>query len=222
VTRWVGALLRRYAAGQAAAVAPYVVGHRVLDLGAAEHWVAATLAARTRRATWVCGVDVGAHRRARGPYVVYDGARLPFGEHAFDTTLALLTLHHCRTPETVLDEALRVTRRRLIVIESVWRTPVERFWLRALDGRVNRFRHDGRMAPALNVRRPEQWRALFESRGLTIAHERWLGSAWERLVHHPLLFALDVTASAAAEIGGAVVGLTARDEAAAPGPARSG
>jgi hypothetical protein len=78
------------------------------------------------------------------------------------------------------------------VTESVYRTRRERFWLALLDGRVNAFRHDGRMAPALDVRRPDEWRALFETRGLRVVATRWLGGALERLVHHPLLFALDV------------------------------
>lgn len=224
--RWVGALLRRYAAGEAAAVAPYVVGRRLLDLGAAENWVAAALRAtghgQARSAMWVCGVDVGAHRRAWGPYVVADGARLPFRDHAFDTTLVLLTLHHCPTPEAVLDEALRVTRCRLIVTESVWRTSAERFWLTTLDGRVNHLRHDGRMASALNVRRAEQWRNLFHSRSLTIAHEQWLGSRWERLVHHPLLFVLDVPGSMRVEVDEAVaLDITTLDDPGAPSPAGS-
>ncbi len=189
---WVCALLRRYAAAEAAAVGPHIAGRRVLDLGAAENWVATALGANA--AVWACGADVGAHRRAGGPYVVYDGAPLPFGDGAFDTTLVLLTLHHCERPDEVLDEAVRVTRRRLIVTESVWRTRTERFWLTVLDRPVNRFRHGGGMAPARHVRRPEQWRDLFRRRGLTITHERWLGGWFERLAHHPLLFVLDVGA----------------------------
>lgn len=69
----------------------------------------------------VCSVDVGAFRRAAGTYVVYDGVRLPFADRVFDTTLVLLTLHHCAAPAVVLDEAIRVTRRRLVVTESVYR-----------------------------------------------------------------------------------------------------
>src|SRR5262245_27274798 len=191
---WADALLRRYASGEAAAVAPHVRGRRVLDLGAAEGWVAAALGATT--SVWACGADVGPHRRAPGAYVVYDGARLPFGAGVFDTTLALLPLHHWPAPGTVLAEAVRVTRQRLIVTESVWRTRLERFWLVTLDGRLNGLRHEGRMAPAVSVRRPEQWRELFRSRGLTIAHEQWLGSRCERLVHHPLLVVLDVPGAA--------------------------
>ena len=183
-------LLMRYARGQAAAVADFVVGSRMLDLGAAEAYVPAVLSART--GTWTCGVDIGVYRRVSVPYVVYDGCRLPFRDAAFDTTLLLLTLHHCEAPEVVLDEAIRVTRQRLVVTESVYRTSRERFWLDLLDGRVNRFRHEGAMRPALHVRRPEEWRRLFETRALSIVATRCLGSAVERLVHHPVLWALDV------------------------------
>ena len=183
-------LIMRYARGEVAAVADFIVGSRVLDLGAAEAYVPAALSART--GAWACGVDIGVYRRVRVPYAVYDGRRLPFRDATFDTTLLLLTLHHCDAPEAVLDEAIRVTRRRLVVTESVYRTPVERFWLDLLDGRVNRFRHEGAMRPALHVRRPEEWRRLFETRALSVVATRWLGSAVERLVHHPVLWALEV------------------------------
>ncbi|MGH7278543.1 MAG: class I SAM-dependent methyltransferase, partial [Candidatus Rokuibacteriota bacterium] len=118
------AFLRRYARRQAATVAPFVVGRRILDLGAGEAYVAAALAPR-----WTCAVDVGPFRRAPGRYVVYDGGRLPFPDGAFDTTLLLLVLHHCADADAVLDEACRVTRRRVIVTESVYRNRRERFWL---------------------------------------------------------------------------------------------
>jgi len=86
---------------------------------------------------------------------------------------------------------VRVTRRRLLVVESVYRDCLERFWLDVLDGRLNRYRHDGRMTVPLVFRRPEDWRALFESRGLRVVATEWLGSRLERLVHHPLLFVVN-------------------------------
>jgi SAM-dependent methyltransferase len=181
-------LLRRYARGEAADVQPFVIGPRVLDLGAGEGWVTAVLAERGLAA---CGADVGPFARAAVPYVVYDGRRLPFRDGAFETTLLLLTLHHCDEPETVLDEAVRVTRARLIVTESAVRNRLDRFWLEALDGRFNRLRHGGRMPRPLGFRRAEQWAALFAARGLTPRQTRWLGGRLERLVHHPCMFVLD-------------------------------
>jgi SAM-dependent methyltransferase len=184
------ALLRRYARGQARDVAPWIVGERVLDLGAGEGHVTAALGRRG-----VYAVDVGCFRRAAVPYAVYDGRRLPFADAAFDTTLVLLTLHHCEPAEAVLDEAIRVTRARLVVTESVYRNTRELFWLRALDGRVNRLRHGGRMRVPLAFRSPEGWESLFAARGLRPVARRWLGTPWERLLHHPCLWALDRTAS---------------------------
>ena len=187
--RLVAAFLRRYARTEAKVVAPWIVGRRVLDLGAGEGWVAAAL--RPRGLHWVCSVDVGSFRRVPGPYVAYDGRRLPFRDDCFDTTLVLLALHHCAAPEAVLDEALRVTSHRLLIIESVYRNCLERFWLDHLDGALNGWRHGGAMAVPLVFRPPAGWEALFASRGLTPVATRWLGSWAERLVHHPLLYVLD-------------------------------
>ncbi len=182
--------LRWYARGQAAAVAPFAVGSRLLDFGAGEGYVAPALI--RLRGGWACSCDVGPFRRAPGPYVVYDGARLPFRDHAFDTTILLLTLHHCDDAGRVLDEAWRVTRHRLVVTESVVRNRLDRFWLDLLDGRVNARRHGGAMNVPLAFRSPEGWRDLFVSRGLRLVETRALGSWWESLVHHPVLFALDI------------------------------
>jgi SAM-dependent methyltransferase len=184
----VDAFLRRYAAGEADDVRPFIVGRRVLDLGAGEGWVGAALA---RHGLATCGVDVGPFARVERPYVVYDGARLPFASSTFDTTLLLLTLHHCAEPETVLDEAIRVTRCRLIVTESVVRNRADLFWLDLLDGRFNRLRHGGRMPAPVRFACVERWHALFASRGLVPVATRWLGGRLERLVHHPVAFVLD-------------------------------
>jgi SAM-dependent methyltransferase len=187
--RAVETLLRRYALQEAGDVAPFVVGHRVLDLGAGEGWVTVALA---RRGWSTCGADVGPFARVAGPYVVYDGTRLPFRDATFDTTLLLLTLHHCERPETVLDEALRVTRARLIVTESIVRNRLDRFWLDLLDGPFNRLRHGGRMPTPLGFRRVEEWQRLFASRRLKLIATLWLGGRLERLIHHPRLFVLNV------------------------------
>ena len=186
--RALDALLRRYALGEAADVLPFVVGSRVLDLGAGEGWVTAALGAHGLA---TCGADVGPFARVAVPYVVYDGTRLPFGDASLETTLLLLTLHHCEKPERVLDEAIRVTRIRLIVTESVVRNRRDRFWLDLLDGRFNRLRHEGRMPVPLGFRRAEEWEQLFASRGLALRATRWLGGRLERLIHHPRMFVLD-------------------------------
>jgi SAM-dependent methyltransferase len=142
--------------------------------------------------TGAVAVDVGPFRRApRIPYVVYDGWRLPFRDGAFDTTLMLLMLHHCERPDAVIAEAVRVTRERVLVTESVYRNRVDLWWLRRLDRPLNRLRHGGSMPGPRGFRRAEEWLEWFAEQGLAARETRWLGSRWERLVHHPVLFVLE-------------------------------
>src|SRR5262245_29442699 len=172
--RLLQAFLRRYARGEARVLAPHVIGPRLLDLGAGEGWVGEAVRALTP--AWTCAADVGPFQLANGPYAIYDGTRLPFGQDTFDTTLISLVLHHCERPEAVVAEAVRVTRARLLVLESVYRSRLERFWLDVLDRQLNRHRHDGRMSVPLAFRSPEEWQTLFESHGLRVVARQWLGS----------------------------------------------
>ena len=187
------ALLRRYADSEAEAIAPFLVGKHLLDLGAGEGYVTAALQRLTD--LWVCAVDIGPYQRITAPYLIYDGTRLPFHDASFDTTLISLALHHCADPEAVLDEALRVTATRLIILESVYRNRIERFCLERLDDWLSRYRHGGEMHPALAFKRVDEWQRIFTARSLEIVDWRWLGSRWERLVHQPVLFVLEKPAA---------------------------
>jgi SAM-dependent methyltransferase len=189
IARLLQALLRRYAEFEAEAIAPFVVGKRLLDLGAGEGYVTAALQRRTD--IWACAVDIGLYQRVPVPYLIYDGTRLPFHDTTFDTTLISLALHHCADPEAVLDEALRVTSVRLIILESVYRHRWGRFCLERLDGWLNRYRHGGEMHPALAFKRIDEWQRIFAGRCLETVDRRWLGLRWARLVHQPALFILE-------------------------------
>jgi SAM-dependent methyltransferase len=192
IARLLQVFLRRYAESEADAIAPFLVGSRLLDIGAGEGYVAAAL--RQRTGIWTCAVDVGPYQRTPWPYLIYDGARLPFRDATFATTLISLALHHCVEPERVLDEAVRVTRSRLIILESVYRNRWERFCLERLDDWLNRYRHNGDMHVLLAFKGPQEWQQLFDMRHLRTVERRWLGSWWERLVHRPLLFVLEKAA----------------------------
>lgn len=198
IARLLQALLRRYADSEAEAIAPLLVGKRLLDLGAGEGYVAAAL--RRRTDLWACAVDIGPYQRVPVPYLIYDGTRLPFHDATFDTTLISLALHHCADPEAVLDEALRITTTRLIILESVYRNRCERFCLERLDDWVSRYRHGGDMHPALAFKRVDEWQRIFAARSLETVDRRWLGSRWERLVHQPALFVLEKPGSPGAAV----------------------
>jgi len=64
------------------------------------------------------------------PVVRAMAERLPFADHSFDASLAILTIHHWRDQSGGLGEMLRVARRRVVIL--TWDITVgASFWLTA-------------------------------------------------------------------------------------------
>lgn len=52
------------------------------------------------------------------PLKIYGGGRIPFVDKAFDVSLLLYTLHHAISPQSLLVESARVTRKNIVIIEE--------------------------------------------------------------------------------------------------------
>lgn len=96
--------------------------------------------------------------------VVYDGKKLPFADGEFDTSLIITVLHHTPDPEAILDEALRVTSRRLVIMEDIYRNPVQKHLTFFMDSLVN-LEFEGH--PHTN-KDDAGWRELFARKGLRV------------------------------------------------------
>lgn len=168
-------------------IRPYVVGPRVLDIGAAEGWVGELLSAR--EAYKVQLLDVANLNRTQLPLRVYNGLDVPFPDRSFDTALLMLTLHHCKAPDHTLDEAVRVTRKRLIVTESTFRHEPGRWLLMRMDRAFNAWRSRNLIpeAEALRFRTVSEWRRAFRERDLVLRLQRDLSCG----LHRHVLFVLD-------------------------------
>jgi SAM-dependent methyltransferase len=144
---------------------------RVLDIGSGEGLLADAL---LRRKVDVAMVDVV--DKAMLPHVapvVYDGVTLPWPDNTFDVALLITVLHHIPQPEHTLREAMRVAK-RIIVIEDVFRTPLEKRFTLLADSWVN---WEWRGHPHSN-RSDAEWRQTFTGLGLRVtAHDEqihWL------------------------------------------------
>ncbi|MCB9664545.1 MAG: class I SAM-dependent methyltransferase [Alphaproteobacteria bacterium] len=98
--------------------------------------------------------------------LVYDGRRLPLPDASVDTVLLVTVLHHAPDPDAVLREAVRVARRRLVVMEDVWTNPVQRWLTLRVDALVNL---ELRGHPHTN-RDEAGWAATFARLGLEVRH----------------------------------------------------
>jgi SAM-dependent methyltransferase len=137
---------------------------RVLDVGAGDGLVAATLAEQ-RPDLQVSAVDVLVRAGTRVPVERFDGKVLPHADRSFDATILVDVLHHSDQPEELLREAARASRGLVIVKDHVLEGALAGPTLRFMD-RVGNRRHD--VALPHNYLRRDQWQAAFARLGLHV------------------------------------------------------
>jgi alpha-1,6-mannosyltransferase len=98
--------------------------------------------------------------------IIYDGENLPFIDGTFDTSMLITMLHHTPDPEAVLREALRVTRKRLVIMEDIYSNPVQRELTYFTDSLVN-LEFEGH--PHTN-KTDAEWLKLFDQLGLRLVY----------------------------------------------------
>jgi SAM-dependent methyltransferase len=73
----------------------------------------------------------------REDVVLYDGAAMPFADGAYDVSLAMYVLHHTPSAEALLKEMRRVSAKRIVLVEELYRHLPGKMHLAALDFQVN-------------------------------------------------------------------------------------
>jgi SAM-dependent methyltransferase len=144
---------------------------QVLDLGAGEGYVAQALQRQTGAAVTLA--DVVDLNRTDLPHRCYDGRSLPLDDDAVDVTILYFVLHHAEDPEAVLREALRVSRSRVVVAESIVTGRGQHLLLRMLDRLANRLRSGGALRAQerhLSFRSAGAWADLARRLGATVRH----------------------------------------------------
>lgn len=114
----------------------------LLDFGSGDLSLAKTIH-RHRPHIKLTGIDVAdsGERAAGVRFLTYDGKRLPFRQDQFDATVAYHVFHHCADPRQLLVEVMRVTKNMILMVEPVWRTSVDLFFMKILDRIGNGWRN---------------------------------------------------------------------------------
>jgi SAM-dependent methyltransferase len=160
----------RVLAAEIAAAIP--TGGSVLDLGAGDGSIAAAVMAMRPDLT-ISGVDVMLRPVRRIEVALYDGKRLPFGDHSFDYVTIVDVLHHTEDPAEVLAEAARVARLGVMVKDHRREGFLAGPTLRLMDWVGNRG-HD--VVLPYNYLSDAEWDLAFSRAGVSRASEtRQLG-----------------------------------------------
>jgi len=132
----------------------------------------------------------------------------------FDTVLLLTVLHHSENPVELLKSAWDVTKKKLIIIESVVgvhkEEPQAKYELlnssdedqvafaAFVDWFYNRVLHNDVPVP-YNFTTPEQWRSIFSENNMRLAQTIHLGQDIEMGPEYHILFVLEKESVAQAE-----------------------
>lgn len=175
-------------------IAPWVeAGDTLLDLGAGTGFISRWLRRHSGVLPTLADVVPYRNRERSLPFIrLRDPFHVPVPDAAFDTVLMMFVLHHVRDrdgQERLLDEAVRVAKRRLIVLEDTPATPRDLAFNKAWDWVLN-LRH--RVPAPFTFRRVDEWTTVFKERDLPIAHVETYRPMWPTLRTYPhSIFVLD-------------------------------
>jgi len=170
-------------------IGPFLkTGERVLDIGAGGGW-SGELISKEKRVEMQL-LDVEDFNRSKLPLVVYDGENIPFPDNSFDSSLLLFVLHHCKDPLLVLKEAIRVTKKRIIIHEDTYTSSFGRALACTNDFIANFpffLTNPFKMNMPYNYRTVADWERIFQDLDLRLKFKR---STTHFMTKH-VLFVLD-------------------------------
>lgn len=163
-------------------IEPFIVGKNFLDLGGGD----GRTAQRAKNELRGKGKDIEVHvadvldypDRVRDiAYTRMEGTKAPFDDNFFDTVFLGTVYHHVGKdlddPLKLVDESIRITKRRLVVIESIYQNPQERLYTMWIDWWYNRVLYfdknpGNKVNVPFNFRTPKGWARVFKQRGMKI------------------------------------------------------
>ncbi len=157
---------------------------RVLSVGDGDGTVSAEL--MRRHPLTIQGVDVEITLPYRAQEIAldyYDGHTLPYKDGSFDVVCGIFVLHHCDDINRVLSEIIRVARKKIIIIEDVYRNAVGRKIVCLNDYIENRLFSPNVNIP-FNFKNTSEWEDTFLSHGLTLQDIKPFNIAWWIPVRH--------------------------------------
>jgi SAM-dependent methyltransferase len=152
----------------------YIEGEKILDLGAGDGFLA--LEINKQLSKDVLLVDILDYNSTDLPLILYDPeGKLPLSDNEVDTTILYTVLHHSSDPKYLLQEAMRVTKKRLIIKEAYVEKEENRMTNSFFDWFYNRVVGDEDINVPLNFLKIEGWKKILNSHGFEVIETEYVG-----------------------------------------------
>lgn len=159
---------------------------RILDIGAGGGWISQEIKKRKKVEITLLDVKDFNQTSCGLKLILYDGENIPFSDNSFDVSFLIFTLHHCSDLTKVLKEAKRVSRKKIIIIEDIPTSLINKIFLYVWDMITN--------LPSLinppgenitfNFKTISQWQQIFNDLQLKNIFQKDFQS--NKLIHHVL------------------------------------
>ena len=152
----------------------YIIGNKILDLGAGNGLLALEIKEQLDKE--VVLVDVVDYNYTDLPLILYNPEeKVPLADEEVDTTILYTVLHHASDPEHLLEEATRVTRKRLVIKEAYIEEDGIRITNSFVDWFYNRVIGDEDINVPLNFLKIEGWEKLLKLYGFDVIETKYVG-----------------------------------------------
>jgi len=138
-------------------------GSKILDLGCGSGIVAKNF--QNFFQAEIIGVDIKDNRIFKIPFQIIDGKNLPFSENSFDVVLISYVLHHSRDPISLIKEAKRISRDKIIIYEDL-----PKGFMSKLICKIHGFAFDKffQNPTSTSFKLEEEWERIFNNTGLNV------------------------------------------------------
>ena len=155
-------------------VKDYIRGEKILDLGAGDGLLA--LEIKEQLGKEVVLVDVVDYNYTDLPLKIYNPEdTVPLADKEVDTTILFVVLHHTNNPEHLLEEATRVTKQRLVILEGSMEDDDTRVTNSFMDWFYNRIMRDADINIPLNFLNLEGWEEILKKYGFSVIETKYIG-----------------------------------------------
>jgi SAM-dependent methyltransferase len=181
---------RKRAANAYERIKDHLVGENLLDLGSGPGLIAQTIHERTGMKVTLA--DVIDYSMTNLPTIVIsEGECIPLDDQSVDMTLIYVVLHHADDPLRLLDEAVRVTRRRIVIMEGYVDDENTYLLNCFFDWFLNRIVQGRDINMPLNFHTTADWNRIFDERGLHVTRQELVGIDEPMAPESHVLFVLD-------------------------------
>ena len=120
----------------------------------------------------IIGLEISKSENPKIPIQLYDGEKFPFENNSFDTVIFVYCLHHTKSFQEIrqlMEEAVRVSKKEILILDHVYNNILERFGLILFDYCWNKiFYLKLKMPITFNYLKEKEWRKLFDDMRLKV------------------------------------------------------